>query len=128
MPAQISKGTNPQMVEDFNRRNRSQCKWTAEKLLSRLTSGKTAAFVKPEDAWRRASLAPGNREEAPGRLRSGEIVRLSRPGFNQARTQAIAEVDLIADPEMGVGYRVYLQKSPKTGKWILTSAERTQMY
>ncbi len=128
LPAKISKGTNPQMVQDFNRRNQSHCKWTAEKLLSRLPSGKTTAFVKPEDAGKMVSLALGRSEEATSRLMSTEITRLSRPGFNKARTQAVAEVDLIADPEMGVGYRVYLQKSPKTGKWILTSAERTRMY
>jgi hypothetical protein len=128
MPAKISKSTDPQMVQDFNRRNESHCKWTAEKLLSHLPSGKTTAFVKPKDAGEISSLAPGRGEEAPGQLRSTEITRLSRPGFNKARTQAVAEVDLIADPEMGVGYRVYLQKSPKTGKWILTSAERTRMY
>ena len=128
MPAKISKGTDPQMVQDFNRRNESHCKWTGEKLLSHLPSGKTAAFVKPKDAGKISSLALGRGEEAPGRLMSTEITRLSRPGFNKARTQAVAEVDLIADPEMGVGYRVYLQKSPETGKWILTSAERTRMY
>ena len=33
-----------------------------------------------------------------------------------------------ADPEMGVGYRVYLQKSPKTHKWVITDATMTRMY
>ena len=30
-------------------------------------------------------------------------------------------------PEMGVGYRVYLKKSPKTQKWFIAGANMTRI-
>jgi mRNA interferase MazF len=69
------------------------------------------------------SISSGNNN-----ISRGEIARLTRPGFNKDKTAAMVEADLQADAEMGVGYRVYLQKSPETGKWIITGADRTRMY
>jgi hypothetical protein len=116
MESKISKETDKFLMDDFNRKNKQSCTFQTEKLLARFPQGKTVRF--------RNSAEPRGE---PG-LVSGEITYLSRPGFNKSRMESVVEVSIQADPEMGVGYRVYLKKLAQTGKWIITGADQTRIY
>jgi len=59
---------------------------------------------------------------------AGGISYLSRPGFNKGRTQAVVAVHHQAGYDMGVGYRVYLEKSPKRGEWVIRGAVMTRVF
>jgi hypothetical protein len=101
-----------ELAADFNARNAGPCAWTAARLVA--PPGTSVAWMSEETA----------RTRQPGI----SITRVSRPGFNKARTAALVEVDLQAGPEMGVGYRVRLEKSPKSGNWIITAADLIRVY
>jgi hypothetical protein len=53
-------------------------------------------------------------------------VYFSRPGFNEARNRAVIEANCQADYEMGIGYRIHLEKSPKTGKWVMVNGDMSR--
>jgi hypothetical protein len=38
------------------------------------------------------------------------------------------QINHVADPEMGVGYRVYLEKSLKSGAWTLVDSVLNRRY
>ncbi len=46
-------------------------------------------------------------------------------GFDSSRTRAIVTVRHQADYEMGIGYRIYLEKSAATGRWLITGTDLT---
>jgi hypothetical protein len=46
-------------------------------------------------------------------------------GFDPSRTRAVVSVRHQADYEMGIGYRIYLEKSAATGRWLGTGADLT---
>ena len=56
---------------------------------------------------------------------SGGIKSVSRVGFDPARTHAVVTIRHQADYEMGIGYRIYLEKSAATGRWLITGSELT---
>jgi hypothetical protein len=132
MPAKSAKNKDRELIADFNPKNERACRLIPAKLLAHLLPNQTVNFRSAEEIQKQRSLSStdgAGREKTRGRgIGHEEITRLSRPGFNSTNTVAVVEVDLIADYEMGVGYWVYLQKSPKTGKWIITSADRIRMY
>jgi hypothetical protein len=127
MTGRLSETEAPGTAADYNSRNRNACTFLPERL---------RACVPPGGRIHLMDAAPLRKEGSPfsetpegaGSILGPEIVRLSRPGFDEARTRAVVEVDLAAGPEMGVGYRVHLEKSAKTGAWILTGAARTRVY
>jgi len=127
MTGEIPELDVPYTGDDFNRRNRESCRFVAERLRDHVPPGGTVALIDAESAPRKVSAFSGT-SAAGGSLPGREIVRLSRPGFDPDRIHAVVRVDLQAGGEMGVGYRVYLDKSKTTGKWILTGAARTRVY
>lgn len=123
MPSKSARNQDLDFIPDFNTKNGQTCKLVASKLQAHLSSENSVAFRSAEEIRKQNSISSGNNN-----IIRGEVTRLTRPGFNKDKTAAMVEADLQAGPEMGVGYRVYLEKSPKTGKWIITGADRTRMY
>ncbi|MBN2337105.1 MAG: hypothetical protein JXP48_01085, partial [Acidobacteria bacterium] len=127
MTGEVSELEVPYTGDDFNRRNRESCRFVAERLRDHVPPGGTVHLV-PAEPIRREGAAVSESPAGGGSILGREIVRLSRPGFDPDRIYAVVRVDLQAGGEMGVGYRVYLDKSKATGKWILTGAARTRIY
>jgi hypothetical protein len=123
MSSKSARNQDRDFIPDFNTKNGQSCKLVASKLQAFLSSDNSVTFKSAEEIRKQNSISTGNNN-----IIRGEIARLSRPGFIKEKTEAMVEADLQAGPEMGVGYRVYLEKSPKTGKWIITDAARTRMY
>jgi hypothetical protein len=122
-PSKSARNKDRDLIPDFNTKNGQSCKLVASRLQAYLSPDNSVTFKSAEEIRKQNSISSGNKN-----MLGGEIARLTRPGFNNDKTVAMVEVDLQAGPEMGVGYRVYLQKSSKTGKWIITDADRTRMY
>jgi hypothetical protein len=126
-------GASDQTIDkDFNRKNEQACRIDEVGLLAHVPDRRLVNLVSADEIRKVFSARLRGRE---GRGDSREIRRsgggtvfFSRPGFNENRTESMVDASFRADPEMGVGYRVYLRKSPKTGRWIITGATRTRMY
>ena len=127
MTGEVSELDVPYTGDDFNRRNRESCRFVAERLRDHVPPGGTVDLIDAGSAAKTGSAYSGT-PLAGGSILGQEIVSLSRPGFDPDRIYAVVRVDLQAGGEMGVGYRVYLDKSKATGKWILTGAARTRIY
>lgn len=129
--SKITKGADPVTVDDFNRKNEKACKIAGVKLLARIPAGKRVTVISAEEV-RSIFASPSGKGGGWDEFRkrypfAGEIAYLSRPGFNPDRTKAVMEVRMQAGYEMGVGYRVYLEKSSKTGKWIIVDRDMSHM-
>lgn len=128
--AALRTETDRFMAEDYKAKNTETCKIDGAKLLKLVPQGKSLTLTSAEE--NRKIFAEGSGkgkgwdEIRKKRPLSGGITYLSRPGFNRDRTQAVVEARHQADYEMGVGYRVYLGKSKKTGQWIITGADVTR--
>lgn len=123
MTSKMMSPSDRVMVDDFNKKNGQVCKIDEAKLLARIPAGKRVTVISAEEVRKIFSSASGKgggwdefRKRYPF---AGEIAYLSRPGFNQEQTRAVIDVNMQAGYEMGVGYHVYLEKSPKTGKWVI---------
>ncbi len=114
---------------DFNEKNREACKIDSSRLRPYLPKDGAVSLVEADKREQEGahSIFGGQAGGRPGRSLFDGMTYLSRPGFNKDRTEAMVEAHHQAHPEMGVGYRVYLRKSPKTGKWVLTAAKRTRI-
>lgn len=130
--SKVSKGTDPALVDDFNKKNGMPCKIDGAKLMAQIPPGKRVTVISAEEVRKIFSAGTGKtggwdefRKKYPF---AGGITRLSRPGFNTHRTKAMIEATMQAGWEMGVGYHVYLEKSAKTGKWVITGNDMTRMY
>jgi hypothetical protein len=114
---------------DFRKKNGEACRIDAARLRPHLPSDALVSLVDAREA--RGATAPqlgnGREEGLPTKSLFDGMTYLSRPGFNEKRTEATVEAHHQAAPEMGVGYRVYLAKSTKTGKWFITSVRKTRM-
>ncbi len=117
------------MERDFYEKNRETCTIDGARLRAHLPENRHVSVVSAEEAEREVPHPFGTREKGEGlnRRRFASITYLSRPGFSKDRREAMVEAHRQAHPEMGVGYRVYLKKSPKTGKWFITDARRTRI-
>ena len=130
VPQKSAKVPDQFMDKDFYEKNGQACKIDEARLLAHVPEGGHVSFVtageigKAFTEWLRGGEG---REMSRKRATFGGVTYLSRPGFNESRTEAMVEAHHQAGPEMGVGYRVYLQKSPKTGKWFITGASRTRI-
>ena len=128
----ISSQLDPEILADLNRKNSQSCNFEEDRLRAYIPAGKIVKFVSSDKIrQRRSGASPksdGREILGEGHLLESEITRLARPGFDLSRTTAVVEIDLRADSEMGVGYRTYLKKSPKTGQWLLIKAEQTRIY
>jgi len=119
LTSSISKGSDGHLAEDFNRKNAGSCVLDRSKLLARVPEGGHVEF---RDASNPRPLG------ALQILSGSEIATLSLPGFSKNGAAAVVEVDMKAGPEMGTRYLVYLQKSRKSGKWMLIGADRIRLY
>jgi hypothetical protein len=112
---------------DFTAKNRTPCKISKDKLTAHLPPGAHVSLVNA-DELRQAFSAQLRGEKGPRSVIPSEITYLSRPGFNPNRTESMVNASMKAGLEMGVAYRVYLKKSPRTGKWFIDGAKRTRIY
>lgn len=111
------KGLDPSMVNDFNGKNAQPHQIDPDKFAA-ATKGNNVTLIAPQGF---------SMKEEPRGIRSGTTY-ISRPGFNKARTQAVLNVSHVADPEMGIGYQVMLEKSPRDGKWYIVDAVVNRRY
>jgi hypothetical protein len=127
MTTKTAGKSNDSMESSFNKNNIMPCRIGEIELKALVPEGKHVHFMNSQ--INAAQL--GTAKEGEGAKRTSiftGIARLSRPGFNSDRTEAMVDAVFQADPEMGVGYRVFLKISPKTGKWFITGAARTRIY
>lgn len=108
------------MIDDFNRKNAQEHQIDPEKLSAVTPKGNGVTLITPK----RFSMD----EEPRGRgLRAGTTY-ISRPGFNRDGTGAVLQVSHVADREMGIGYRVMLEKSPRGGVWAIVDVVVNRRY
>ncbi len=116
---------------DFYEKNKQACTVDGARLRAHVPEHGHVSVVSREEAERDVPVPLFGSDGAKDGLNRRRFPRimtyLSRPGFNKDRTEAMVEADRQAHPEMGVGYRVYLKKSPKTGQWFITDARRTRV-
>jgi hypothetical protein len=124
--AKSSDQTHP-IDADFTMKNRTACRISKDKLMTHLPPGAHVSFANT-DELRKAFSAQQRGEKGTRSAIPSEIAYLSRPGFNRDRNESMVDAGMKAGFEMGVGYRVYLKKSPKTGKWFIDGAKRTRTY
>lgn len=120
---------DPFTVNDYNRKNEQACRIDGARLLAHIPPEKrTRVTVISADEVRKlfssgSGKGGGWREFRKKYPFAGGIVYFSRPGFNKARNRAVIEANCQADYEMGIGYRIHLEKSPKTGKWVMVNGD-----
>lgn len=130
MPSEFVKVPDQFMAEGYSQKNEQTCRIVSEKLLAHVPPGRHVALLITEEI--RSTFSGSGKDggwEAFRRkhpLAEG-ITSLSRPALNRDHTEAMVEARHQAGYHMGVGYRVHLKKSPRTGKWVITGAEMTRM-
>lgn len=112
------KGLDRTMVDDFNRKNAMAHQIDQHKLAAVTPKGSVVSLITPK----RFSM-----DDDPRERRSG-ITYISRPGFNAAGTVAVLNVSHVADVEMGIGYRVTLEKATQDGTWFIVDAVINRRY
>jgi hypothetical protein len=115
-------GGNAALVEDYNRKNAMPARLVAEKLLAHLQTGQDVRLISDQEVRVLFQQRSAGKERP---LRGDGFTSLSRVGFDPSRTRAVVTVRHQADYEMGVGYRIYLEKSTVTGRWLITGADLT---
>ena len=120
---------DPFTVNDYNRKNEQACRIDGARLLAHIPPEKRTrvTVISAEEVRKLFSAGSGKgggwREFRKKYPFAGGIVYFSRPGFNEARNRAVIEANCQADYEMGIGYRIHLEKSPKTGKWVMVNGD-----
>lgn len=124
-------GSGDHSEEDFGLKNKIPCRLDKDKLMAHMPPGRHVTLVSAAEVEGDFdnSLEEGGgwekfRKKHPF---AGGISYVSRPGFNKTKTEAVVSVHHQADYRMGVGYRVFLKKSPKTGKWFIDGASMTRI-
>lgn len=112
------KGFDRTLIDDFNRKNAQPHQIDSDKLAAVTPKGSSVTLVNPK----RFSM-----DEEPSSIRSGTTY-ISRPGFNKAGVEAVLNVSHVAGYEMGIGYQVILEKSPRDGKWHIVEAVVNRRY
>lgn len=112
------KASDQEMTDDYNRKNSRVYQLDKERLLPLI----------PEKG-RIVLIDPGEKKLTEEGLDiSSGVTHISRPGFNKDKTRAIIQINHVAGPEMGVGYLVYMEKSPSAGRWIIVASDMNRMY
>lgn len=114
------------LVADYNGKNAASHRIDGEKLGRLVPAGRVKLLSDSERGRLSGAGLRGGRQGA--RLLDGSIVWLSRVGFNADRTRAAVHIACRAEQEMGAAYLVHLEKSAKTGKWLLSGTAMTRMY
>ncbi len=128
-PSKMTGEADPFMVNDYNRKNEQACRIDGPRLLARIPPEKrTRVSVISAEEVRKLFSAGSSKGGGWNEFRkkhpfAGGLVYFSRPGFNEARNRAVIEANCQADYEMGIGYRIHLEKSPKTGKWVMVNGD-----
>lgn len=112
------KGFDSTMVDDFNRKNAKAHQIDPVKFAAAAPKESGVTLITPKGF---------SMDEEPRGVRSGATY-ISRPGFNKAGTEAVLDVSHVAGYEMGIGYRVILEKSPRDGKWRIVDAAINRRY
>ncbi len=114
------------MLADYNAKNATSHRLDGAKL-SRLGPTRQVTMITEDELAR--LFGPGRGwEEVRRRFPfQGGIVRFSRVGFNEDKTRAVVHVSCQADYEMGVAYLVFLEKSTKSGNWLLLGTVLTRI-
>lgn len=111
------------MVGDFNRKNLGACDLDAARFLSRLAPDQRpqVAFLSEEE--RKSSFQAGGWAAfRRDHTTSSGLTSLSRVGFNADRTLAMVDIQNVSDYEMGIGYRVTLERAPGREAWVVVEA------
>jgi hypothetical protein len=118
-------GSDAALAEDYNRKNEQPARLAAERLLAHLRKGQEVRLITSQEM--RALFRQGGGWEEHNRrsIRGDGIKSLSRVGFDPSRTRAVVSVRHQADYEMGIGYRIYLEKSAASGRWVVTGSDLT---
>jgi hypothetical protein len=106
------------------------CRISGDKLMAHVPPGRHVTLLSTEEVRRTfAGLGKSGGWEAfrKNHPLAGGITYLSRPVFNRDRTAAAVDARHQADYHMGVGYQIRLEKSPKTGKWVITGTKMTRI-
>ncbi len=103
------------MLDDFNKRNERG--YTLEDKFPKYKSPSTHKSLNIE--------VRDQRDKRSGPFDMGRT-SVSRVGFNKDKTKALVYVQHVADPEMGVGYYVLLDKAG--GKWVITGSGIGRMF
>jgi hypothetical protein len=125
-PRDAPDGRDAVMLADYNTKNATSHRLDGAKL-SRLGPTRQVTMFAEEELAR--LFGPGHGwEEFRRRFPfQGGIVRFSRVGFNKDRSRAIVHVSCQADYEMGAAYLVFLEKSTKSGNWLLLGTVLTRI-
>ena len=125
-PRDAPEGRDAAMLADYNAKNATPHRLDVAKL-SRLGPTRQVTMIAEDELAR--LFGPGRGwEELRRRFPfQGGIVRFSRVGFNEDKTRAVVHVSCQADYEMGVAYLVFLERSTKSGNWLLLGTVLTRI-
>jgi hypothetical protein len=131
-PSKMTGEADPFTVNDYNRKNEKTCRIDGARFLAHIPpEKKTRVTVISAEEVRKIFSAGSGKGGGWNEFRkkypfAGGMVYFSRPGFNEARNRAVIEANCQADYEMGIGYRIHLEKSPKTGKWVMVNGDMSR--
>lgn len=106
------------MFDDFNRKNEKE-----HIIENRFPSYPGLTIKAREGDGKRKSILDWDKETAT--MDSGKT-SVSRVGFNKDKTKAFVYVQYVANPEMGIGHYVLLDKT--SGKWVITGSGIGRMF
>jgi hypothetical protein len=125
-PRDAPEGRDAAMLADYNAKNATAHRLDGAKL-SRLGPTRHVTMIAEDEIARLFGPGRGWEEFRQRFPFEGGIVRFSRVGFNEDKTRAVVHVGCQADYEMGVAYLVFLEKSAKTGNWLLLGTMLTRI-
>jgi hypothetical protein len=118
-------GRDALLAEDYNRKNEKSARLVLERLRAHLPQGQEVRLITSQEMRALFQQGGGWQEHRRRFPRGGGIKSLSRVGFDPSRARAAVTVRHQADYEMGIGYRIYLEKSAATGRWVITGSDLT---
>jgi hypothetical protein len=125
-PRDAPEGRDAAMLADYNTKNATPHRRESAKL-SRLGPSRHVTMIAEDEIARLFGPGRGWEEFRQRFPFQGGIVRFSRVGFNEDKSRAVVHVSCQADYEMGVAYLVFLEKSAKSGNWLLLGTVLTRI-
>lgn len=113
------KGLDRELLDDYNSKNKKSCR-LSEFLPESFESHLSLRTSEPDQRPVANGMDSETISMSPGRT------YVSRVGFNKSRTTALVFVSHLADPEMGVGYLILLEKN--RGVWNPVRVLSSQIY
>ena len=118
-------GSGTAIIEDFNRKNEQPARLVPERLRAHLPKEQRVQLITRQEMSALFRTGGGWEEHHRRFPFAGGIKTVSRVGFDPSRTQAVVFIRHQADYEMGIGYRIYLEKSAANGQWFVTGSDLT---